>query len=249
MPRVSRKTFKSEFFHIISQGIEKKYIFNQQRCKEKYKKEMLKNLSKYKVDLLSYCIMDNHVHLLIHTEKITELSLYMQSINTAFALYYNKTNKRVGYVFRDRFKSAPVKNIKQLYRTLAYIHLNPVKAKMCSMPELYKYSSYNDYIDKKGVFDEKKLHLLEMTKENYLKQFVFLHYMNVEGVEYEDVLTKTKEERITEYINSHNIKDLIFESDKIEEMINSLEEENISFSNIAQYFNISSNRLKEIILK
>ena len=85
--------------------------------------------------------MDNHAHMLIFSEKINELSKYMKSINTSFALYYNKSKARVGYAFRSRFLSEPIKSLAQLYRTLSYIHLNPVNARICRYPELYFFSS------------------------------------------------------------------------------------------------------------
>lgn len=58
---------------------------------------------------MAYCIMNNHVHLLVYSEEVQKLSKMMQKINTAYAKYYNECNERVGYVFRDRYLSQPIR--------------------------------------------------------------------------------------------------------------------------------------------
>lgn len=248
MPRMSRKSLNSNYFHVIVQGIEKSYIFNKYKFKERYKELLIKNLEKNNVKLLAYCIMDNHAHMLIYTEKIEELSEYMKSINTSFALFYNKINNRVGYVFRSRYKSESIKNEMHLYRALTYIHLNPVAAKMCSYPELYFFSSYKDFLNKNGIVGNKELELLKLDKEKYKKIFIFMHYLHVEGVEFEERHNnKLKEEIIQNYIKENNIKDIIFQSDKIKKMIIDLKDEKISFTQIAKYLKVSNKRLKQII--
>lgn len=248
MPRVSRKSLNSNYFHVIVQGIEKKYIFEKYKFKEKYKELLINNKNNFNISLLAYCIMDNHAHMLIYSEKISELSAYMKSINTSFAVFYNKSNKRVGYVFRNRFKSEPIKSEAQLYRTLTYIHLNPIVAKMCRYPELYFFSSYNDFINKKKIIGEKELKLLKFDSSNYKDIFKFIHYMHVEGLEYEEQQMKEeKEELIKKYIEENNIIDIIFQSDKVKEMISELKNKKISFSCIAKYLKVSNRKLKQII--
>lgn len=248
MPRVSRESLNSNYFHVIVQGIEKKYILDIYKLKEKYKELLMKNIEKYNVNLLSYCIMDNHAHMLMYTEDIKELSTLMKSVNTSYALYYNKLNNRVGYVFRSRYLSEPIKSQAQLYRTVSYIHLNPVSAKICKFPELYYFSSYNDFINKRGIANEECLNLLKFDVQNYIKEFVFMHYMHVEGLEYTEKLTKLEEnEIIQEYINEYRINDIVFQSDKVIKMIEELKKKRISLSRIAKYFNISTQKLKNII--
>lgn len=248
MPRKSRESLKSKFFHVIIQGIEKKYIFETNKAKEKYKNTLLDKISEYNIKLLAYCIMDNHVHLLVHSENIQDLSKAMQRINISYAFFFNESKQRVGYVFRNRFESIPIENEKHLYTCLAYIHLNPVYANMCEKPHLYKYSSYNDFILKKGVVDNKTLLCLKYNPEKYIDEFKFIHYMRVNGEEYGEILSnKAKEERISEYIKEHDIKDIIFQSEKVKQMIDDLKKEKISFSRIARFLNVNNKRLKEII--
>lgn len=248
MPRFSRKSLKSNYFHVVTQGIDKSYIFEKNKYKENYKEMLIEKLKMYKLNLLAYCIMDNHAHLLIHARRIEELSRYMQSVNTSFAIYYNKSNKRVGYVFRNRFKSEEVKTLGHLHRALIYIHLNPVAAGICRNPELYFYSSYNDYIKMRGIASSENIELLKFIPNNFCEEFKFIHTMRVKGLEYEKMNSKrVKEERIMEYIKENEIIDVIFQSEKIKKMINDLKKEKISFSQIATFLSLTPKRLKEII--
>lgn len=103
MPRIARKNSISQFYHVIVQGINKEYIFKNSQYINKYKEIIVKKLEKSDITILSYCIMNNHAHFLIYSEKIENLSKFMQKINTSYSKFYNKENNRVGYVFRDRY--------------------------------------------------------------------------------------------------------------------------------------------------
>ena len=248
MPRVSRKSLKSNYFHVITQGIEKSYIFEKDKCKEIYIRMLLNKLKEHNLNLLSYCIMGNHAHMLVYTQKIEQLSKYMQCVNTAFALYYNKSHKRVGYVFANRFKSEEIKELSHLHRALVYIHLNPVTAGICNKPEEYQYSSYGDFIRRTGVAKNENLDLLRLPRENFKSFFEFMHSIRIQKIEYKKMMSlKEKEARIDEYIREHQIIDVIFQSEKVKEMISELEKEKISFSQIAKHLYLSTKRLKEII--
>lgn len=248
MSRVPRESLNSKYFHVIVQGIEKKYIFNNYRYKEKYRNLLIENLKKQNVELLAYCIMDNHAHMLIYSEKIIELSAYMQRVNTSFAVYYNKSKGRVGYLFRERFRSVPIKSDKQLYRTLIYIHLNPIAAQICNYPEKYYFSSYNDYCNKRGIVTDNVLERMKFEKNNYKKTFQFIHYFPVKGHEFDEMSKKRVDlDRIEEYIEENKIVDIVFQSDKVKKMVEDLKKENISFTRIAEYLEISNQRLKMII--
>lgn len=152
MPRIPRKCYDTSFFHVIVQGLNKEYIFNE----EKYIKQYLKLLNKYKeennIEILAYCIMNNHAHMLLYIDKIEEMSKFMQKVNTQYAQYYNYINKgRVGYVFRDRYVSEGITNEKYLIKCINYIHKNPVKASIVKRCEDYKYSSYNSYVKEENL--------------------------------------------------------------------------------------------------
>lgn len=143
MPRIPRNNMETSFFHIIVQGIEKRYIFNEREDIEKYI-DLLKDKNEENL-IIAYCMMNNHAHTLIKVENNIHMERWMQKVNTAFARYYNKKYDRVGYVFKNRYKSQPIKSIEHLYTCVKYIHENPVKAGICNSPGEYKYSSFVDF--------------------------------------------------------------------------------------------------------
>lgn len=161
MPRSSRKDLPGLFQHIMSQGINKEYIFNNDNLKERYIDILKDKMQKNNVNILAYCIMDNHVHLLANLQKIEDMSKFMHQVNTTYAKFYNKTYNRVGYVFRNRYLAKPILNELQLKRCIVYIHRNPVAAKLVTKESKYKFSSYNEYL--KGI-DKEKLIYSKSTK-------------------------------------------------------------------------------------
>ena len=142
MPRLPRNYLKTCIFHVMTQGINKKYIFNKPEDIKKYIKIMYELLKEENIKIIAYCIMNNHAHILIETKNTQELSNYMLRLNCKYARYYNKKYNRIGYVFRERYKSEGIYSENQLYNCIKYIYDNPVKAGMCSKPEEYAYSNY-----------------------------------------------------------------------------------------------------------
>ena len=142
MPRLPRSYIKTSFFHVITQGINKSYIFQKAEDIKYYIKIMYHLTKEQKIKIIGYCIMNNHAHMLIETEEIKELSKYMQRLNTKYGKYYNKKYNRVGYVFRDRYRAEGIYTEEYLYNCLKYIYNNPVKAGICKKAEDYPYSNY-----------------------------------------------------------------------------------------------------------
>ena len=85
MPRQSRKNLTGEFFHLIVQGINKERIFESDKMKEAYKSLLRKNLKDTKINILAYCVMNNHVHILVHSAEKEQISIFMRKVNTGYA--------------------------------------------------------------------------------------------------------------------------------------------------------------------
>ena len=168
----------------MSQGINKNFIFEDSIDIKFYIKNMYEIKDKYNVKIIAYCIMNNHVHMLLETAGVENLSKYMHCLNTRFGQYYNKKYKRVGYVFRDRYKAEGIYSEKQLYNCIKYIYDNPVKAEICKKPEEYEFSNYKkiDFIDdEEYVFidvEEDK----EIICEKLVKEFLNKKKMKMEEV-------------------------------------------------------------------
>ena len=169
MPRIARKYIQTNFIHIVTQGLKKEYIFYKEEYKNEYIKLLKKNVKILKnIKLISYCVMSNHAHILIHTKNIDEVSILMRKLNTSYAIYYNYMEDRTGYVFANRYYAQPVRTKRHLLVCIEYIHKNPVKAGIVKSENIYKYSTFN-------IFNQNKLNKevakLVFDTENYLMQF------------------------------------------------------------------------------
>lgn len=209
--RIARKYYDTSFFHVIVQGINKEYIFKKDRYINKYLQLLNEKIYKEEIKIVAYCIMNNHAHLLIKVDDIKNLSIYMQKVNTVYAKYYNYMEKnRVGYVFRDRFKSEPILNRRQLIQCIKYIHRNPVKANMVQNEEEYQYSSYSNYkvgkINKLKIFTNEEIQYICNT--NIINEDLFL---DIETDEKKDI-----NDLISEFVINERIKAFeIFENDEV----------------------------------
>ena len=120
-------------------------------------------------ELFAYCLMGNHIHLLMktHTEDLGHI---FKRIGARYVYWYNWKYRRIGHLFQDRFKSEPVENDKYFLTVLRYIHLNPVKAKLSDSVEGYRWSSYGEYIGDNRIVDTS--FALEMTG---VREFIKFH--------------------------------------------------------------------------
>ena len=174
MPRNSRNYINTTFFHIMVQGLNKEFIFNKDEDKKQYLKFVNKIKKEVNIKIISYCVMDNHVHILVKTDTTDQLSKFMHKVNTLYAIYYNQKYNRVGYVFRDRYKSQIIYSEKQLYACINYIHNNPVKAQICKFPCEYEYSSYNEYRKNMKTFEKDIKEVLNKKNESQETDNIFL---------------------------------------------------------------------------
>ena len=163
----------------------------------------------------------------------------MKSLNTAYAHFYNKSEKRVGYVFRDRYLSEAIRSERQLYNCLAYIHYNPIEAKIVSLPDKYRYSSYIDYQKNTGIVDDETLRLVFGSKYQYMEMFNFIHFGIGEGLE------ATDEKKVDKVVDMNEVEKL----KGIEEKCRKLKEQNLSNRKIADILNIDRNKVNKIINK
>jgi len=117
------------------------------------------------VEILAFCLMPNHLHLLLRQLKDGGISKFMRKIGAGYGGYCNKKYKRSGHLFQGRYRIVHIKDDKQLITTFVYIHTNPVAIlvpnwkekgisdrelqKLIKFLENYQWSSYPDYLDKK----------------------------------------------------------------------------------------------------
>lgn len=153
MPRRARIKCESGIYHIMLRGINGQQIF---LCHEDYMKYLYilsdcKDICKF--ELLAYCLMGNHIHLLIR-EGNEPLEQIFKRVGVRFVRWYNNKYERTGHLFQDRFRSEPVASDEYAMTVVRYIHRNPVKAGLCQSAEQYHYSSYNEYIGNAWIIDK-----------------------------------------------------------------------------------------------
>ena len=175
-----------EYYHIYNRGNSKQQIFHDNEDYFHFMNLMYvcnsinnfralslaKNESPYDfergkriVSLGSYCLMPNHFHIIITQIEKNGISKFIQKLNTAYVMYYNKKYKRTGGLFEGKFKSEHSNNDRYLKYLFSYIHLNPVKLIQKDWKETgikniknafkylqnYKYSSCLDYLNIKRI--------------------------------------------------------------------------------------------------
>lgn len=183
MPRISRSNIHASFLHVITQGIDKSYIFNNHEDIKFYIKLMYKLKEEYQINIIAYCIMNNHTHMLIESKDIAKLSMYMHRLNSKYGHYYNKKHQRVGYVFRDRFKSEEIKDINHFYNCIKYIYDNPVKAGITKTAKEYPFSNYKEYAYKSNSICS-FIDTEEDLNNNY--KFYINHFLKSNHIQLED---------------------------------------------------------------
>ena len=104
MPRVARGKSCTKVYHIILRGNDKQDIFFDNQDYIKFIKEIVNTKEKYNYDLYAYCLMTNHVHMVIY-DKESVLSKIMQSLEVAYSSYFSKKYEKVGHLFQNRFLS------------------------------------------------------------------------------------------------------------------------------------------------
>jgi putative transposase len=137
----------------------------------------LKNLHK-EIDLISYCLMHNHFHLLLKQNETDSMTKLMRRLTTTYAMYFNKRNKRSGYLFQGRYKAALVDDEVYLLQVSRYIHLNPKEISLTfrgSSLSTYPYSSYPYFLREKYAEWVKPELILNLFKVDNKLPFIKYH--------------------------------------------------------------------------
>lgn len=146
--RRKRTLSYTNIYYIIIRSVNQQIIFEDDRDYEKFLKTLQDCKAIFAFDLYAYCLMNNHVHLLMKCDYRTMSSLF-QLHGSKFVSWYNTRYNRIGPLYQDRFKSIPVEDMHYFFSVLLYIHNNPVKAGTCKHPNEFHWSSFHAYFGKK----------------------------------------------------------------------------------------------------
>ena len=221
-------------------GINGQIIFEDEQDKEKFLETVktYKAISEYEV--FAYCLMSNHVHLLLKVTK-EDVDLIIKRIAGSYVYWYNWKYKRRGHLFQDRFKSEPVEDDAYFLTVLRYIHQNPIKSGVCKRIDEYGFSSYNEYVQKPFIVDDKFCFGLIDKQE-------FIRFNNEENADVcldieEDDFRLTDEEaktiiqKISKCKNATEFQRLPI--DKRDKYLKALREKNLSIRQISRLTGVS----------
>ena len=144
MPRKARLILTGMPHHIVQRGHNRNAVFVEDSDYHYY----LDNLAEWKMELglevYSYCLMTNHVHLIVKSnENLGDIGKLMKRLAGRQTRYVNKKERRTGSLWEGRYKISPIQTDEYLLQCCRYVELNPVKARMVSIPEEYSWSSYS----------------------------------------------------------------------------------------------------------
>lgn len=134
--------------HYFNRGVNKEKIFFEEENYDFLIRTMFRFLPAYNVDLIAYCLMPNHYHLLIAEAEVKEGSKYVQRIFNSYTQAINRRYLRVGTLFQASAKHQLFSSLEDLATVVGYIHLNPVTAGLVAEPSGWKFSEYNEWIEK-----------------------------------------------------------------------------------------------------
>jgi len=143
MPSNPRQPSESGIYHVLSRGVGRSILFEDERDRTTYVTTLAEHVTDLEVTTYAWCLMDNHVHLLLRAE-MKRLSKLMRTVNSSYTMYFNGRHDRPGHLFQRRFKSEPVETDEYFLTVLRYIHQNPLKAGIAESCG-YRWSSWADY--------------------------------------------------------------------------------------------------------
>lgn len=145
MPRANRLLIENGFYHVMNRGAARRHIFVDVTLKQLFLNILFETCEKYRFQVICYCIVGNHYHLLVKTLD-PNLSEGMRFLNSRFARKFNQLRMKDGPIFRSRFKSIFISDERYLLNVIRYIHLNPVEAGLVKRPEDYPWSNCRDFL-------------------------------------------------------------------------------------------------------
>ncbi|MBI3255953.1 MAG: transposase [Candidatus Andersenbacteria bacterium] len=170
-----RQRFLDLLIYYLPQGEPSSFSFAIRNLSKQERQDIIQNRrtnpGKGLVDLLGYCLMGNHIHLLLRENSEKGIATYLQRVFTGYAKYFNTRHERTGPLFSGRFRAVRVIGDEQFLHVTRYIHLNPFVARMVKQVSDYKWSSLAEYVSDDGHYSYCHKELLQgmMPAKEYRK--------------------------------------------------------------------------------
>ncbi len=146
MPRKPRQEVEDAIHHVWARGNNREGVYFDDADRRLYLLLLERVVVKFGWRCMSYCLMDNHLHLLVRTPE-PNLGKGMQRLHGVYAQSFNESHGRVGHVFQGRYGSGRVLDDRQFWTVVRYIARNPVEAGLCRTAEAWKWSSHRGVLD------------------------------------------------------------------------------------------------------
>ena len=150
MPRIGRAILQYYPHHVVQRGHNRQVVFVETGDYERYLETLAQFKDVYGVKVYAFCLMTNHVHLLVAPEEIAGLGQLMKRLAGRQTRYHNRLEGRTGTLWESRYKSSPVDTDEYLLACTRYIELNPVRARMVTTPQDYRWSSCHYHLGRNG---------------------------------------------------------------------------------------------------
>ncbi len=188
MSRIARLVGTGYPHHVIQRGNNREKVFLDEEDFQKYISLLEKYSSEKEASILAYCLMTNHVHLLIKPLKEDSLYKMMQGITLCYTQYFNRKYFRTGRLWECRYHSCIIDGDKYLWSVSRYIEKNPVRAKMVKKAEEYIYSSARTHI----TGEANSLLKEQLFAEGEMTEYKLLMKSKEREEEFEEIRTMTR---------------------------------------------------------
>ena len=172
--RRARITYQGAYHHVMNRGYEGKPIFKNVADKKEFLKMLKIYSEKLRIRIFSYCIMDNHYHLILENSS-GRMSDFLKQLNGNYGSFYRKEHGGKGYVFQDRYKSILIQDDSYMLIAVAYVLNNPVRAGIKDNFLDYEWSSASFvFAEKKAKFKYESIIDLGYIEELFETREIFL---------------------------------------------------------------------------
>lgn len=151
MPHQARKKSGTGYYHVVPKGMHDQILFSSDADRQNYVDLLGKAKIENGILIHAYCLMDNHVHLVVEDTQ-DQLASFVKQVHEHYGMYFANKTGRQGGIFQRRYWSEPIDKESHLLSAVRYVHANPAVAGICPA-SIYEWSSAKDYLGRDGISD------------------------------------------------------------------------------------------------
>jgi putative transposase len=150
MPRKPREIAEGTIHHVYARGVAGTDIFRDDLDRQLYLRLLIEVAERFDLNCLAYCLMTNHVHLLVETPE-GNLAESIQCLHGTYAQKFNWRHERAGHLFQGRYGETRIESDAHLHTATMYIVRNPVEAGLCANPSQWRWLQYEAALARQGI--------------------------------------------------------------------------------------------------